>query len=579
MLPQLTEAAVELENCGFGGRLAVADRFAAMLGMSTATLFRKLRKEGLYDSGRKKRADAGTIKVGVSEEQIRQIMALMLTSKRNTGTIEMAAGDAIQIAEANGLIGRGVLSESVLNSHLRRMQADKRSLLAATPHINMRSLHPNHVHQVDPSVCLQWDIDDRGMDERDMVREFYKNKPDNMARMVGKRTKKLMRYVLTDHNSGNIEIFYYFIAGESATAMVDFLIHCWLEKNNGNPFHGVPKILLWDQGSANKSHPVMSLLDALDVDVLTHLPGNPRGKGQVECANRIVQRSFESRLRISPPANLDDLNKKAAEWCRWYNASKVHSRHGMSRSGLWQTIKADQLRILRASPEEIRHLAVLKPETRKIGGDYTITITSKGTRCTYRLADIPGMAPRLTVQVRRNAFTPDTIQVRLHDDEAWIEVRPVEYMAGIHGGSEMDAPVIGERYTANPDTASMQHEAAMQKATYGTETARDANNARKRREKPFAGVDAMAPFSAEQFTAPSYMKRRGTDLPIAAAPEIAPLAGFELIKTLRRKLGRPLYPEENTAIRAEYPDGMNEDQISAWLQGPTHDKPALRAVS
>ncbi len=576
----LREAANAIAACGHKEKGKVAARYAEMIGKSVPTLYRTLKREGLYVSQRKRRADAGAVRVDVSEEQMLKTMAMRMTSKRNTGAVEMPAEVAIEIAEEAGVIPKGALSASTLNRHLRRMQADERALLAATPHINMQSLHPNHVHQVDPSVCLQWDIDDKGANERDMLREYYKNKPQNVAKITGKRTKKLLRYVLTDHFSGHIEVKYYFIAGESAVALVDFLVHCWFPKQSGNPFQGASDILLWDEGSANTSHPVKSLCDAVGVEILTHLPGNPRGKGQVECANRIVQRNFESRMRISPPKSLDELNRLAAAWCLYYNSGKVHSRTQHTRDSVWQTIKPEHLRTFAATPDEVRMLAQLKPMTRKIRGDYTITIASRGNQLTYRLSEIPGMAPRSTVQVRRNAFTPDTIQVRICDDDAWIEVQPLQYASGKAGGFEIGAPIIGESHASLPDTLAMQRERAMTLDAYNVDTDREATNARKRREKPFAGIDAMAPIT--NYEAPTYMPRTSTelDIPTTAAPEIKPMSLFKAMQIIANRHGR-LSADQHADLARAYPDGMTQDQIDDWItaQSEPSQKPALRAVS
>jgi len=373
-----------------------------------------------------------------------------------------------------------------------------------------------------------------------------------------------------------LQIKYYFIAGESAVALVDFLVHCWFPKDTGNPFQGASDILLWDEGSANTSHPVKSLADAVGVEILTHLPGNPRGKGQVECANRIVQRNFESRMRISPPQSLEELNRLAAAWCLYYNSSKIHSRTQHTRDSVWQSIRPEHLRTFAATPDEVRMLAQLKPMTRKIKGDYTISIASRGSKRVYRLSEIPGMAPGITVQLRRNAFTPNTIQARILDDDAWIEVQPLQYASGEMGGFEIGAPIIGESHSAFPDTLAMQRERAMTLDAYNVDTDREATNARKRREKPFAGIDAMAPIN--NYEAPAYLPRAGTDLPIAASAEPAPMPLMRAFGIIHKRLNRGFTAAENADLKARYPDGMTDADINSWLT-EQHQKPALRAVS
>ena len=578
-LERLEAAARALEAAGHGERSKAAKAQAERLGISVPTLYRKLEAAGLYRSGRKRRADAGAIrKEGVSDEQIKLIAAMMLTSKRNTGHVEMSAEDAIARAEANGIVAPGLLTPDTLRRHLRRLKLDARAQLAPTPHQDMASLHPNHVHQMDPSVCLQWYFEGaKGMAERDMVAVVYKNKPDELARAAGKKTKKILRYVLTDHFSGTIFVRYYHEYGEKQTTAIDFLIEAWSRKENGNPFHGVPRILVWDQGSANTARGTEAFLDSLGVNVMPHLPHNPRAKGQVENANYIVQRSFEAGLRISPATDLDWLNEQAAKWCAWFNATKIHSRHHMTRFGCWQMIRPEELREIRVDKATLQRLASHPVRTMKIKGNYTITLgrDAEGVPVTFRLFGLPGMAPGMKVQVRRNVFEPGKVEVRLHEDEPWIEVSREEMRPG---GFLAGAAVIGEEHKQPAHTGAMKAGREIERLTYGTDTDREAENARKRGEKPLShlGIDAHKHFN--DFTPPAYMNRPGTELPIAAAPaEAAPIPITKALIRIAQRLGRPLATEENQKIRTEYANGMTEAEIEAWVNRRV-TKDRLRAV-
>ena len=122
----------------------------------------------------------------------------------------------------------------------------------------------------------------------------------------------------------------------------------------------------------------------------------------------------------------------------------------------------------------------------------------------------------------------------------------------------------------------MQHSKAMTRAAYGADTDRDAENAIKRREKPFAGVDAFQ--SSKDFKHPSYMKRQGTSIPLAATTEPAPMPLLQAFKLIRKRLGRAFSTEENIQLRTDYPNGMNEDDITTWLKGDQASNPVLKAV-
>jgi transposase InsO family protein len=92
---------------------------------------------------------------------------------------------------------------------------------------------------------------------------------------------KVFRYVLWDGASGSIQPWYTEAAGESQASLFNFLMHAW-SKQDGRLFHGVPKVLIWDKGSANQSHAIRNLLKSLEVEAITHEAGNSRAKGGVE---------------------------------------------------------------------------------------------------------------------------------------------------------------------------------------------------------------------------------------------------------------------------------------------------------
>lgn len=557
------------------GKSAVAKVQAGLLGISTPTLYRHLKKRGLYQCDRKRRGDRGAVRVdGIDEALMLKVAALMFTSKRNQGRIIMPADVAIEMAEANGMIPKGSLHPSTLNRHLRRLEADKRSLLADESNTSVRSLHPNHYHQLDYSVCTQWYLDKKGMGERDMVTQVYKNKPDNVAEVYEKGKPKLIRAVLTDHFTGLIYIRYYYIPGESARMAIDFLSHAWRKKDDGNPFHGVPLLLGLDKTGAHRDTGFLAFLDALGVVPETHAAGNSKASGQVECAQRIVETRIESKLRISPVSSVDELNELAALECRKLNATLRHSRHHQTRAGLWQTIKAEHLRTIQVDHDALLSLANKESRKVKVHGDYSIKFDGD----VYRVFDIPGISPRMKLEARRNVFDIGMIQVRIHPDEPWIAIRKEERMSDLDGGWGINDTVVGEEYSKAPDTRAMQHEKAMTRAAYGVDTDREAENARKRREKPFAGVDAFK--AAKEFQHPSYMQRPGTDLdiPSAAVPEMKPMSLFKAAQLIAKRLGRALSGSEYATLNGAYPDGMTDDQINAWIASQ-QQKPALRAVS
>jgi len=577
LLYEAADAWMQADN---GQKSAVIANQAEKIGVAASTLYRRLKKEGLIQTCRRTRCDKDTIKKeGVTTDHFMLVIAYANTSRRNTGTIEMPIEKAIMDLEANGKIPAGLLTADMVNRHLRRMEASKRDLLAATPHQEMASLHPNHVHEMDPSVCLQWYFDDKngGTTERDMVAVVYKNKPDELAKAAGKKTKKILRYVLEDHFTGTLFVKYYYTYGESSANAVDFLINAWMPKTDGNPFHGAPNILLWDQGSANKGHSARNFCDALGVEIITHVPHNPRAKGGVEKGNHIVQTWFESGLRISPATDIDQLNTLAARWCIWFNATRIHTRHGFTRNALWMTISAEQLRIISADEKQLRSLASGKIIKRLVGGDYRIRMGKRDDQpLTFNLANIPGVCPGIKVDVRLNPFNPDQCNIRVNVDDNWLLVDRDQYMPAIEGGFHLGAAVFGQTHKSKPATQAMRNASRLERIAYDVDTDKEAKSAHNRKQTPFADMDAHKVIN--DFVSPTYLPRSGTELPIAASAEPAPMSLFKAMQIIAKRRGSRLSGGENAALKAAYPTGMTDAQITAWINEPGGKTPALRAV-
>ena len=91
---------------------------------------------------------------------------------------------------------------------------------------------------------------------------------------------------------------------------------------------------------------------------IPHEAEAPWGKGQVEKANDIVERAFESRLRFEPVADCAALNAASLAWSEAHNTNqlpRIDSRlHRLGaapfvRAEAWLRIRADQLRELPAA--------------------------------------------------------------------------------------------------------------------------------------------------------------------------------------------------------------------------------------
>jgi hypothetical protein len=377
---------------GTGDGAQLAEFEANRLGISVATLYRQLEKYVGWDSGRKTRADKGVTRQ--SQEGLDAVAAMIKVGVRKNGKQTLHTAVAASIAAQNGI------DVSVSPSHLNRLMKarhlDMKAQLQDSPAVGLRSLHPNHVHQVDPSLCLVYY--DRGQQIIIRDDEVYKNKLSKLAELKN----KVWRYVLTDHTSGAIIPWYVAAKGETQKNLFEFLLFAWA-KHDGRPFHGVPRHLMMDPGSANTAHSVRNFLQALQCDLIVNKPRNARAKGSVENAQNIVETHFESRLRFRPAHSVEEMNEAAFHWANAYNANLIPrldtrlKRDGIvpqARYDLWLRIRQDELRLLPERALCVNLLLGAKAE-RKVTSQLTITYKHPQAERTqqYDVSGLPGCAP------------------------------------------------------------------------------------------------------------------------------------------------------------------------------------------
>ena len=259
IVPRLVQLVHELASASHGAKQVLKDKAGAELGMSTATLYRHLEKVTVKPQ-RKQRSDAGDVQL--CRKDAIAISALLATSHRKTGKRLLSIGQAVDILIANGEVRAEAtdpetgevkrLSDSAIARALRSYGMHPDQLNRPTPAVELKSLHPNHVWQIDASLCVLYYLNDRtereaGLQvmERD---KFYKNKPANLKRIEADR---VWSYEVTDHNSGAIFV-HYVMGAESGTNLAESFIAA-IQKRERDPMHGVPLILMMDMGSANTS--------------------------------------------------------------------------------------------------------------------------------------------------------------------------------------------------------------------------------------------------------------------------------------------------------------------------------------
>jgi hypothetical protein len=357
---------------------------------------------------------------------------------------------------------------------------------------------------------------------------FYKNKFENFVKVK----RKIIRWVLTDHCSGTIFVKYYQSKGELQTDLFDFLCSAWGEKSSKFPFRGVPLMLMHDKGSANVSHAVKEFLARLGVEVPDSEPGNPARNGSVEKAQDIVERHFESKLKFQPASSVEELNANALDWATMYNATAIHTRHKMTRTSCWLTIKQEQLKEL-PSIDILQDLFKNPEEDRTVSPRYSISY--RGSE--YDLRYIPDLMAGAKVKVVLRPFSWPEIGVVYGGSEHVAKPIP----KGDYGYRE-DAALIGREFKALPENPVQKTLKRAENLAYGDEHTKG--------QVPFAGMRVFG-HQADKI-GHTYMPRTGTPMKFDKAGlenRLIPIT--ELFKRLITA-GGPVSLEMNRRVREAY---------------------------
>ena len=207
---RLVSVAHAARKAGHGGKGAIYDTACRDLGISRATLLKKL-KEVTVTTPRKRRCDAG--QSAMTRDEAMLISAVLMESTRKNGKRLYSVPDAVEALRANGMIRAEYLdmetgelrplSESTAHRALRMYGLHPDQLLAPAPVTELASEHPNHVWQIDASLCVLYYLKPAAEARANGLRvmdhdQFYKNKPKNLARIAADR---VWSYEITDHAS------------------------------------------------------------------------------------------------------------------------------------------------------------------------------------------------------------------------------------------------------------------------------------------------------------------------------------------------------------------------------------------
>ena len=571
------QLAKQLDAAPSGHQGVLRTAFEKMHGVSKRTVYSNLKKIG-WSSGRKKRCNAGV--TNIDEKTIEELEAVTRLSQRANGKHTMPTSVAASMLAGSG---REInLSNSRLNELRRQRKSTAKHQKQASPHQQMRSLHPNHVHQVDPSYCLLYYAPSgeqkiqKFVDESDM----YANKPENLEKI---NNLKCWRYVLTDHYSGSIIVRYYQSKGETSANLWDFLLYCW-QSLDSRPFRGVPDIMVWDKGSANTSGAIKNALNSLQVEHIAHMAKNPRAKGQVESSNNIVECHFESRLKFEPVNSVDELNRAAEAWYNAWNANLLPrqdsrlSRRGMpqpiARFDLWQRILKTPEKLRELPPIEMcRYLLKAAPKPKTVQGNLDISFKHPAAPRSFQYS-LKGLAHVVIgekVAVAPLYYGNCQIMVTIKDclDEDYNHV--IEPREFDDAGFALDAPIWGESIKAMPDTEVEKRNKTSDKTAFPDMDLEQIKKAKAKQTTPFEG-NLNAHSHLKEIKQPTFMRREGSNIELTEQYQPAqrkPLTRIALKRLVLAALGRPLSIDESQELE-HYQNVFDEDipQIVANLLQP-----------
>lgn len=581
---RLVAIALAARQAGHGGKGAIYDAACQKLGMSRATLARKI-KEVAVMAPRKRRSDAGQSALTLDEAKLISA-ALMETTRKNDKRL-YSIKDAVTMLRANNAIRAEFLdtetgelrplSESTIHRALRMYGLHPDQLLAPAPVTELASRHPNHVWQIDPSLCTLYYLGNGAKGLQGMEGQvYYKNKPGNLERVSANR---VWRYVVTDHASGWVYVEYV-LGAESGENLCSVFINAMQERGGADMMHGCPVMIVTDPGAAMTGALFRNLCRALGISLVINAVGNARAKGQVENANNLVETKFEPGLKLRPVASLDELNTLAKAWRENFNATEIHRRHGQSRSLVWMTIRADQL-IKAPSVEVCRELAVAEPESRKVTPKLRVSFQGRE----YDVSTVPGVMVGEKVMVTRNPWRDDAAQVVLVGEDGRDVFHVVHEVFKDELGFSKKAAVFGESFKRHADTPAQTALKDIEQLVTGTDSQAAAEAARKAKSLPFGGQ--LDPYKhIDDAKLPTYLPRRGTahDL-VAPKVELPPLSHVDAAKQIKPRVeaaGGEWKPEFFQWLQQRYPAGVPQDQLDtivAELSGPgAASKTPLRVV-
>jgi hypothetical protein len=565
ILERLAAVALAAQDAPHGQRGQIYRAACIELGISLQTLHAKLNAISVRPK-RKRRNDAGATSLQRAEAEI--IAQYYLEHIRKNNKRDKPWEQAIGELRKNGMIVAGrvdketgefyPLSVSAIQRAMRGYGLHPEQLQAPDPVTPLTSKHPNWCWQIDASLCVLYKLPDQGYGiEEVKTVERYKNKLSHFAKI---EHKLVQRYLVTDHASCAVFI-YYALGGESTESLCMLLVLA-IQQREAYPFYGIPRIILLDRGSANRSAMFRNLCKALGIKLI--FAQRARAKGQVEKMHDVIELGLESGLKMATHIrDVQALNALGQRWMHWFNGTRKHSRHGMTRYAAWQRIAAEQLITTNLDTEALLQLARDTPKSCPVTP--YLTVNFKGIA--YDVSKVPGVLVGQKLDVCQSGWQSGTALAVLTDAEGYDVFHPLaEKPRDEDWGWFTDGAPIGETHARHADTPAQTARKKLERLAMGAETDTEAEANRKAKVAPFGG--RINPYKEmEAYQAPAYFPNRETPANLVRA-QVEPERWnhIKMARWLRDKLRDDYEPDTMLAeLQTRFPSGATLEEMEAVL--------------
>lgn len=123
-------------------------------------------------------------------------------------------------------------------------------------------------------------------------------------------------------------------------------------KFNEQNFYRKQRIRIWLQKQSEIITRIKLALIELDVTLINHRPGNPRGKGKIEKWNQFLQSWFCQEHQFDK-CSLEQLDDKLQEWIKWYNNRPHEGINKQTPNQRWDKAIKERRTKIRRLPKNI----------------------------------------------------------------------------------------------------------------------------------------------------------------------------------------------------------------------------------